>query len=300
MQDILIVVDMQNDFISGALGSPAAQKAVQAAEEKIRAFAGRVIFTQDTHGEDYAATQEGRLLRVSHCLRGSQGWQIHPQLESLRREPSVQKGAFGSVELGRLLQQANEEEPIRSVTLIGICTDICVISNALIVKAFLPEAQIIVDAAACAGTTPQNHRNALSAMRCCQIHIENETPPQAETIRLATVNIDCADAQALGDFYCRLLGWERAYEEEEFIIIRGPAGGAKLSFQKEACYVPPVWPEEPGQQQKSMHLDIQVADLDAAQAHALACGAVKAPQQYLDDCRVFFDPAGHPFCLFVE
>lgn len=173
MQDILIVVDMQNDFIDGALGTPEAVAIVPRVAEKIRAFAGRVLFTRDTHTSNYPETQEGRKLPVPHCIRNTPGWEICPDLEPLRQETPIDKATFGSVELGALLQAADRENPIQSVTLVGLCTDICVISNALLVKAFLPEAEVIVDAACCAGVTPQSHRTALEAMKVCQIRVDN-------------------------------------------------------------------------------------------------------------------------------
>ena len=174
MQKFLIVVDMQNDFIDGALGTAEAVRVVPAVEEKIEKFEGRVIFTRDTHGEDYMDTQEGRLLPVPHCIEGSEGWQIRPELDALRKEPAVNKPTFGSTVLGELLLGENEKEKIESITLIGLCTDICVISNAMLIKAFLPEVPVIVDAACCAGVTPESHANALNAMRACQIQIEND------------------------------------------------------------------------------------------------------------------------------
>jgi len=176
MQDILVVVDMQNDFIDGALGTAEAISIVPAAVRRIQNFSGRVLFTRDTHGPDYLATQEGRMLPVPHCIRDTEGWQLHPALEALRREPAIDKGTFGSAELGELLRKADAEEPVRSVTLIGLCTDICVISNALLIKAFLPEAEIVVDASCCAGVTPESHQTALAAMRACQMRIEEPLP----------------------------------------------------------------------------------------------------------------------------
>ncbi len=174
MQDILIVVDMQNDFIDGALGTPEAVAIVPRVAEKVRSFPGRVLFTRDTHGEDYLKTQEGRNLPVPHCIRGTHGWQLCPQLEAIRKETSIDKETFGSAALGALLKAADREETIRSITLVGLCTDICVISNALLIKAFLPQAEIVVDASCCAGVTPESHRTALEAMRACQIHITGE------------------------------------------------------------------------------------------------------------------------------
>lgn len=171
MQDILVVIDMQRDFIDGALGTPEAVEIVPRVAEKIRQFSGRVLFTRDTHGADYLQTQEGRNLPVSHCIQGTPGWEIHPELEALRTEPPVDKPTFGSTALGEMLRQANKEAPIGSITLIGLCTDICVISNALLLKAFLPETKIVVDASCCAGVTPESHQTALQAMRACQIEI---------------------------------------------------------------------------------------------------------------------------------
>lgn len=173
MQDILIVVDMQNDFIDGALGTREAQAIVDKVKEKILDFKGPVIFTRDTHGENYMETQEGKNLPVPHCIKGTDGWQIRPELDALRKTRPVDKPGFGSVELGRMLLDMNAEEAIGSVTLVGLCTDVCVISNALIIKAFLPEVPVKVDAACCAGISPESHGNALSAMAMCQVEILN-------------------------------------------------------------------------------------------------------------------------------
>lgn len=175
MQKILIVVDMQNDFIDGSLGTPEALAAVPAVFRKIQSFDGTVIFTRDTHQPDYLNTQEGEKLPVEHCIEGSDGWQIRPELRALRPEaPIVDKPAFGSVGLGTLLFELNEKDPVGSIELVGLCTDICVISNALIAKAFLPEVPVSVDASCCAGVTPESHRNALAAMKLCQIEILGE------------------------------------------------------------------------------------------------------------------------------
>ena len=174
MQNILIVVDMQNDFIDGALGTNEAVAIVSNVQKKIESFNGKVIFTRDTHQEDYMQTQEGAKLPVPHCIQGSAGWQIREGLCPNAECLIVDKPTFGSRELGELLVKMNAEEPIGSVSLVGLCTDICVISNALLIKAFLPEVPVSVDAACCAGVTPQSHLNALEAMKMCQISIENE------------------------------------------------------------------------------------------------------------------------------
>lgn len=173
MQDILIVVDMQNDFIDGSLGTKEAVAIVPNVERKIREFSGTVLFTRDTHLENYMETQEGKNLPVKHCIKDTDGWQICPALEALRRTEAFDKPAFGSEALGRALRKMNEKETIGSITLVGLCTDICVISNAMLIKAFLPETPVIVDAACCAGVTPESHANALKAMEMCQIKVEN-------------------------------------------------------------------------------------------------------------------------------
>jgi len=120
------------------------------------------------------------------------------------------------------------------------------------------------------------------------------------SLRLETVNVDCADAAAMADFYGGLLGWEVTPPDNDFVLMRDPAGGTGLSFQERADYRAPAWPEVPGEQDKMLHLDIRVDDLDAAVAHALACGARLAEYQARADLRVLLDPAGHPFCLFTE
>ncbi len=174
MGEILVVVDMQNDFIDGALGTKEAAAIVPAVAERIRAFPGRVIFTRDTHRENYLSTQEGGRLPVPHCIRGSCGWEIRKELRELAPDSEViDKPVFGSKDLGQRLLEIDEDEPISRVTLVGLCTDICVISNALLIKSFLPEVTVAVDAACCAGATPESHLNALAAMRACQIDIIN-------------------------------------------------------------------------------------------------------------------------------
>ncbi len=171
MQNILIVVDMQNDFIDGALGTKEALEIVPRVVEKVKAFPGKILFTRDTHEENYLNTQEGQKLPVPHCIKGTSGWKICPELEALRKENAVDKPTFGSVELGEKLRKMQEEEPIGCITLVGLCTDICVISNAMLVKAFLPEIRICVDASCCAGVTPESHETALRAMKMCHIDV---------------------------------------------------------------------------------------------------------------------------------
>lgn len=171
MQNILIVVDMQNDFIDGALGTAEAVAIVPNVKKKIEEFDGRVIFTRDTHFENYLETQEGKNLPVKHCIKGTDGWQIRKELDALRKTEPIDKVTFGSSELGPLLVKINDEEKINSITFVGLCTDICVISNVMIAKAFLPEIPIIVDAKCCAGVSVESHENALSAMGVCQVKV---------------------------------------------------------------------------------------------------------------------------------
>lgn len=175
MQEILVVVDMQNDFVTGPLGTPEARAILPKVAEKVKNFPGRVLFTRDTHEENYLESREGKALPVPHCIRGTWGWELCPELETLRKEEPVDKCTFGSTGLGEVLRAADQYgEKIGKITLVGVCTDICVISNALLLRAFLPEAEIAVDAACCAGVTPESHQTALRAMKACQITIENE------------------------------------------------------------------------------------------------------------------------------
>lgn len=171
MQDILVVVDMQNDFIDGALGTKEAVAIVSKVEEKIQNFDGTVLFTRDTHETWYLDTQEGKKLPVPHCIRDTEGWQIRSELDKLRKTRPIDKDTFGSTDLAGELVAMNEDNEINSITFVGLCTDICVISNALLVKASLPEVSIIVDASCCAGVTPESHENALKAMEACQVEI---------------------------------------------------------------------------------------------------------------------------------
>jgi len=173
-KDVLIVVDMQTDFIDGALGTPEAVAILPRVIKKIQGFDGTVLFTRDTHKTDYLNTQEGENLPVAHCIEGTAGWAIHPDLLPYVSEKPIDKPTFGSVALAQKLKDWDSRGELGSVTLVGLCTDICVISNAMLLKAFLPETPIIVDAACCAGVSPESHEQALSAMKPCQIHIINE------------------------------------------------------------------------------------------------------------------------------
>lgn len=171
---VLIVIDMQNDFIDGPLGTAEAEKIVPKVTEKIENFDGIVLATRDTHGENYSETQEGKNLPVVHCIEGTEGHKIRPEIERLIKTEPIDKPTFGSTKLAERLKELNSEDTIDSITLIGVCTDICVISNALLLKAFFPEIPISVDAACCAGVSPESHKQALNAMKVCQIKIENE------------------------------------------------------------------------------------------------------------------------------
>ena len=172
MKHILIVVDMQNDFIDGALGSKEAVAIVDSVKEKIRSYPpGNVIATMDTHRENYMETQEGRILPVPHCIKGTEGWKIRPDIAELLNEARIyEKPSFGSMELAADLKQLSEKEELE-LEIVGLCTDICVVSNALLLKAAMPEVRITLDADCCAGVTPESHLAALETMRACQIQI---------------------------------------------------------------------------------------------------------------------------------
>ena len=167
----LIVVDMQNDFIDGALGTKEAAAIVPYVKSVIENFEGKVLFTRDTHFENYMETQEGKNLPVPHCIKGTHGWEIRAELDALRKTEAIDKVTFGAKELADVLKN---EEDVESITFVGLCTDICVISNVMLVKAFYPEIPLTVDAKACAGVTPQSHKNALDAMKVCQVKVINE------------------------------------------------------------------------------------------------------------------------------
>lgn len=169
MKKLLIVVDMQNDFVDGSLGTKEAEGIVAHVKAKVEQYQEQkdtVIFTRDTHTEAYLDTQEGKKLPVVHCVKGTKGWEIIDCLQ-----PYVQtvfdKPTFGSVELAHVVARGGYEQ----IELVGLCTDICVVSNALLLKAALPEIQICVDSACCAGVTPASHEAALTTMKMCQIEV---------------------------------------------------------------------------------------------------------------------------------
>ena len=172
MRKILIVVDMQNDFVDGALGTKEAEAIVENVKAKIRSYDPRdVIATRDTHEADYLETQEGRYLPVPHCIRGSEGWEIRSDIAELLTGAQVyDKPTFGSVKLADDLAELAQSEEIE-IELVGLCTDICVVSNALLLKARMPEVKISVDPACCAGVTPESHEAALRTMQSCQVQV---------------------------------------------------------------------------------------------------------------------------------
>ena len=169
--NLLIVVDMQNDFINGSLGTKEAQAIVPAVKARIlEAMEDRwqVIFTKDTHSIDYLKTQEGKNLPIKHCLRGSDGWQLHPELQDLSIGSSVfEKGSFGSLELAEYVSSLNPD----AIEVIGLCTDICVVSNVALLKAYCPEVPMSVRANCCAGVTPEAHEHALATMKSLLVEI---------------------------------------------------------------------------------------------------------------------------------
>lgn len=172
MRKLLLVIDMQKDFIDGALGTAEAEAIVDRVVEEIGKYpAADVIATRDTHTEDYLNTQEGRNLPVVHCVKGTPGWELNGKVAAaLGKAEIVDKPSFGSVALAEKLAAMGEDEEL-DVTLVGLCTDICVVSNALLVKAFLPETPVRVIADACAGVTPESHAAALQTMKMCQIEV---------------------------------------------------------------------------------------------------------------------------------
>ena len=179
---ILIVVDMQKDFIDGALGTPEAAAITANVAARIADGRGElVLFTQDTHGDDYLNTPEGKKLPVVHCIEGTKGWEINPAVKAAWKnhpdtiiipeltENTFTKSVFGSLDLVDFLKSRQKE--IESIEILGICTDICVVSNAIIIKNTLPHIEISVNAACCAGVTPQSHQEALNVMKMCHINI---------------------------------------------------------------------------------------------------------------------------------
>ena len=173
MKKVLAVIDMQKDFVDGALGSKEAEAIVPAVVKKIKSFDGEIFVTFDTHFENYMDTAEGKKLPVPHCVKGTKGWELNADVAKALKKKKftpVEKLTFGSVELPSLIKNAVGGEDF-TVEIIGLCTDICVVSNALIIKASFPETPITVDASCCAGVTPEKHEAALETMRSCQIDV---------------------------------------------------------------------------------------------------------------------------------
>ncbi len=174
MRKILLVIDMQNDFIDGPLGTPEAEAIVDKVAHIIFKYPlENIIATRDTHGPDYLDTMEGKHLPVPHCIKGTLGWNIHPKVTAMLKGATiVGKSTFASKKLAEKIASMAKTEEL-DITIIGLCTDICVVSNALLLKAYLPETPIHVIASACAGVTPESHQAALKTMQMCQIDIQN-------------------------------------------------------------------------------------------------------------------------------
>lgn len=176
MKRLLVIVDMQNDFISGSLGTDEAKKIEPKVVNKIKKWDGDIVCTMDTHSPDYLSTSEGKKLPVEHCIEGTDGWGISDSIcnaiDDARKSSdfAITKPTFGSIKLAEYIGKGNYEY----IEFVGLCTDICVISNVLLTKAHFPEATIVVDASCCAGVTVESHQNALNAMKMCQIDVINE------------------------------------------------------------------------------------------------------------------------------
>ncbi len=169
MANYLIVIDVQTDFVDGALGTKEAVAILPQVQEKIAAYhanGDRVIFTRDTHGAGYLGTSEGKYLPVPHCIEDTPGWHIHPSLDTAGAV-ILNKPTFGFLPWRNYIQDDGD----LTLELVGLCTDICVVSNALILKATFPEATVRVAAAACAGVTPETHEAALATMKMCQVDV---------------------------------------------------------------------------------------------------------------------------------
>lgn len=173
MKKFLVVVDMQKDFVDGSLGTKEAQGIVSKVCEKIENFDGEIICTFDTHTENYLETSEGRKLPVKHCIKGTKGWELDENVKSVLENRDVifvEKPTFGSVDLPSVIKEQTQGEDF-IIEFVGLCTDICVVSNALLIKANFPEAEISVDSECCAGVTPESHNAALVTMKSCQINV---------------------------------------------------------------------------------------------------------------------------------
>ena len=173
MTHVLVVVDMQKDFVDGALGTKEAVQIVPRVARKIRSHDGPIFVTYDTHFDTYLHSNEGLHLPVPHCIRGSEGWQLHEEIQKAlqgKQFVPVEKITFGSVDLPAMVEASADGDAF-TVELVGLCTDICVVSNALLLKAHFPETEIWVDPGCCAGVTPESHAAALQTMTMCQIQM---------------------------------------------------------------------------------------------------------------------------------
>lgn len=194
MKKVLIIVDMQHDFVRGSLGTPEAVEIIPRVCGKMRTAIENgmeLCFTLDTHREDYLNTQEGKNLPVVHCMEGTDGWKLEKELEELLFSTEnlispqefyeggtenikvFRKEIFGSVSLAEYIKELYQKDDNLEVELVGLCTDICVVSNAILLKSFLPELKIVVDASCCAGVTVESHRMALETLKMCQVSVEN-------------------------------------------------------------------------------------------------------------------------------
>ena len=180
---VLVVIDMQNDFVDGALGTPEAQAIVDKVVTRVANSQNELIlFTRDTHGDDYLTTPEGKKLPVLHCIKGTDGWQVNSKImtawrankntiiEPTLQDNSIDKPVFGSVDLVEFLKARKDQ--IEQIELLGVCTDICVVSNAIMIKNTMPEVKLTVNSSCCAGVTPKTHAEALSVMTMCQVDVE--------------------------------------------------------------------------------------------------------------------------------
>lgn len=175
----LVVIDMQNDFITGSLGTPDAQAIVPKVKAKVEEYVKNgdfILYTRDTHFKNYSHTLEGKKLPIAHCECTTHGWQIPDEILPPADYPytyTIDKYSFGYDQIGTVVAASTDLLKLDELEIVGLCTDICVVSNALILKSSLPEVEITVDADCCAGVTPETHRAALTVMYCCQINIKN-------------------------------------------------------------------------------------------------------------------------------
>lgn len=177
MEKILVVVDMQNDFIDGSLGTEEARNIVEPVCEKIIEFGGQIFVTQDTHSDNYLETLEGRHLPVEHCIANTEGWLINSFIRNALKSKNyafIEKEIFGSMKLVDQIAKILDKGAKGSIEIVGLCSDICVVSNALMLRSAFPNTEITVDASCCAGVTPDKHKAAMEVMKSCQINVIGE------------------------------------------------------------------------------------------------------------------------------